>query len=437
MLKVFEKSYAIYILYTMYLLILSGLYYLYLAPLWSYMGFYWIPDTDNIIISGLVFTFFLILTPKSSNTRALFCNLLFAIYVIPSLVVFSFRGFELGSAIVVWSAVLVVYAVSSLKIHAFQFGEISGPKLLGYIAIFTGISIVLFAAFGGLSNFNLDLSRVYDFRDEAADGMPAIFAYLSSMVSKVLIPFGVVLSLFYKQRLLVWFFLICAILVFGMTSHKSVVAFALVAAAFFVFLRAGGNFGVVLAGLVFASGASLISIYAADGIASDGFGSWFTSLFVRRSLMAPPLLDFYYLDFFRENRLFFWSDSRLTLDLVRNPYGQSMPYVIGLLYFNDATLGANTGFIGSGYGQAGLFGTFFYSTLVGMVISFLNSSGKRISPEIVFPGMLGIVLTMFSSADFVTTILNHGLLLAIVIISMTQSKSSRQPAMTAAPLQAS
>ena len=424
---VFEKPAIVYALYFTYLALLSGLYYIYLVPAWSYTGFIWQPESGNIFASLAAFFLLVFFVPKGSDTRALFCNLLLAVYLIPSLVVFSFRGFELASALVIWFAVLVVYLVSSVRLPLLQVASASGVAVVGWLAVSTLASIVMFIVFGGLENFNLDLSQVYDVRDAAAEGLPGLFAYLGSTISKVFIPFGVVLSIFYKKRGFLWFFAISSILMFGITSHKSVVAFAIAAALFYLFLRSGGKFGLILGILVASSGLSLILVVitdVTDGASSGTIISWFSSLFVRRSLMVPPLLDFHYLEFFRYNPNYYWSDSRITLNLIRNPYGgEAMPYVIGLLYFNDVSLGANTGFIGSGFGQAGFIGVFVYSVAVGLVISILNSAGNRVGHPIVFSATLGIVLTMFSSADFVTTILNHGLAFALIILAFLRPAS--------------
>lgn len=144
---------------------------------------------------------------------------------------------------------------------------------------------------------------------------------------------------------------------------------------------------------------------------------WVESMFIWRSLIVPSFLDYEHIMFFSENPWYFWSGSQITMGLVEEPYrGVGMAQLIGLAVFNDASLQANTGFIGSGFAQAGLFGVVLYAAGAGIVLALCEGAASALGSRLVNAAMLTLVLTMFMSTDFVGMFLTHGLALAIVLL---------------------
>ena len=53
----------------------------------------------------------------------------------------------------------------------------------------------------------------------------------------------------------------------------------------------------------------------------------FATYTVRRIMFVPAYLNFMWYDFFSTHPFMFWSDSKLSLGLVKNPYGVPAPLV--------------------------------------------------------------------------------------------------------------
>ena len=90
-------------------------------------------------------------------------------------------------------------------------------------------------------------------------------------------------------------------------------------------------------------------------------------------------------------------------------------HLIGYHYYKDVMTGANTVWLGSGYMHFGFPGLLFYALLVGLLFSMVDILARRrelgISGAIIFTPFLALYL----SSDLPTTMLTHGLLLAMIL----------------------
>src|SRR3546814_303133 len=117
--------------------------------------------------------------------------------------------------------------------------------------------------------------------------------------------------------------------------------------------------------------------------------AFLATLTTRRMFFVPAYANFLYHDFFSVSSHMYWADSRISLGLVHNPYGMSVPQLIMYVYsdLNEimrhgvATMGsanANTGFLGAGYAHAGLLGMAIYGLLISGLLSFANVLQKKL-----------------------------------------------------------
>lgn len=141
--------------------------------------------------------------------------------------------------------------------------------------------------------------------------------------------------------------------------------------------------------------------------------------------MIPALLDYYHLDFFSVHHVIAWADSRLSLGLSTNPYGMPSAYVIGQMYFGDPNVGANTGFIGSGYAQAALFGSLLYSVGAGLTLALINAHSKYQGVPFVTAMMTNQILTMYVSTDFVTLFVSHGMIISFLLLGVIEPSTAQ------------
>lgn len=200
-----------------------------------------------------------------------------------------------------------------------------------------------------------------------------------------------------------------------MTHHKSVLFLPLIVAALFIFLQSRRAVVYFLFGFIFVACLSVVEVLLISATGGEGTATY-TSVVIRRMFFVPPLLDSTYVNFFFDAPKILWSTSRFGLGLVENPYDLTAPFLIGLDVFEREGMSANTGIIGSGFSHAGISGVVIYSVFFGLMVSLLNSFGKKIGHELVFAASISIVISILTSTDFTTAILTHGLLLLFILL---------------------
>ncbi len=318
---------------------------------------------------------------------------------------------------------LLIGPTKFVKIKRISFSTLQPSNFLAILFFSSLFTIFGIVAFGGLSFINFDMAVVYEIRREAANAIPGIFGYLNSIVTKVIIPFGMVLSMLQRRWILMGLFFSMSVIFFALTSHKSPLFYPLIV-LFFYFISVHPNFKkyfilTLLTGVIF-SGLDLWSFV--NG--ASGLSSWFAALFTNRALLVPSSLNSIYIEYFSHYDKYYWATSKLSLGLIESKYNIGASNLIGYKYFGNIDMSANTGWIGSGYANAGYFGVALYSVLIGILFSLLDSYAKKLTPRIVVSLFVLPVMAMLTSADMTDMLLSNGLLVAIFLLFIFDSKKN-------------
>jgi hypothetical protein len=171
----------------------------------------------------------------------------------------------------------------------------------------------------------------------------------------------------------------------------------------------------ILVATIIAGGATIL--YQIDDNLSN-----FGTLFLRRYTFVPAYLNFMYWDYFSSNPFAFWSDSKVSFGLVEPVYGRPTPQVIGDYYsgvdfsnteqrFNNA----NTGWLGSGYGNAGFIGMLVYSVISGVVVRSINVLGEAVGDRVAISAMgFYFYAIFFTSTDLPAALVSYGFIPMVV-----------------------
>lgn len=403
----------------------GALYWVYrveLSTRWAYAGFEGQHTVLGLFIALIMSTALSLLIPTAKTSRALILALIHFAFYVPSIVFLVFNG---SSYFHYFSLLILIASITFFSSFRYKFlliPRLALVDLMWAIVGFNVLGILLYIAFGGLSNFNLNLEKVYSFRSLASDNLPGIFSYIYSNFSNVLIPALIVLGVTFRRWLFVIVGLVCATILFGMTHHKSVLftPFAVIILYFF-FQKITSPSGVGLP-LLFALLLAVFEILYISEILQLDFTAIYTSYYVRRTLMVPPMLDSNWIIFFNDFPKYYWANSKFGLGIAQAPASISAPYLIGREVFGSEQLGANGGLIASGFANAGLIGVFIYSSLTGIVIGLLNSFGKFLGHEFVAALSFPIILIIVTSTDFATAVLTHGLFFLVLLLHLVPHK---------------
>ncbi len=405
-------------LYLVYFLALLLIYSYGIAPTYAYMGFAASFSKTNFIVSILCLFLSAPFLRPNEWPSGFFLGLTAATILVPSLVLYTGAGLPHRFALLTVTSVWVISLTArALRLKAIKLPTASRSNLLLLFALVSLGAIGLIVAYGGARHFNLKLSAVYDLRREAAASLPGIFGYLNSITSKIIIPFALVFSAQKRNWFAVTLLGILSVLMFALTAHKSPLFYPLVVG--FVYLIAGKRYvhQIILAGLI-----AMLAICALDLWAKQaGFGGgagWFASLFARRALLVPSLLNWFYLDYFQEAPKYLWAGSKFSLGLVESPHALKSVNLIGLEYFGREEMSANTGWIGSGYANAGIPGLLLYSITIGALFALFDAYVRRLGSRTIIALFVVLVFTLLTSSDLSTMLITHGLLLSIIVLGI-------------------
>ncbi|MCF6273411.1 MAG: hypothetical protein L3J37_09530 [Rhodobacteraceae bacterium] len=394
--------------------LLTSIYVTVISEIWGYAGFEREVSILKTTVSYLLLFGILQQIPRRFSTRSFLLVMIFYIYLVPAYILFAVGGASLLFILVVSLAYLLIFMASWVKVKRVKVGKLSGKSLLALVLGLSMLTVLVTAVYSGFSTFNLNLMKVYDFRSDAAAKLPAIFGYITSPVGKILLPAGVVLSLYYGRTRTALLFVVITVLYFGFAQHKSILFAPLMVYLLYIGIKRTKSLAPIHI---------LLFLIALSGLAelmynqiSGGQNYFFNGLFIRRLFFVPPLIDTMYLEFFSSNPLLLWSQSKVSFGMVASPYELQAPFLIGQEFFGNAEMSANTGIIGSGFSNASLIGVTFYAILLGLVIAFLNVQGQILGHALVASISLTIVLSIMNSSDFVTAFLTHGLLWLLILL---------------------
>lgn len=391
----------------------------FVVPVYGYSGFEWTPSFTKVLESFVAFVFFMAILPPAVNRPSdIFIHMHFLLPVLPMLVIYGASDLPRAYMYFVLLAFSVVCLVRNFKIPKIK-GDIV-PKQIMMWGLLSLAATCIFSLIlkGGLQHFNLDLMKVYEFRNVAAQDLPGVFGYLSPMVEKIALPFTLALAIYHRKWLIAGLSLAGSVILFGLISHKGALFYPLFVLG--IYWAANSKQRLVqllLAGYTLVIVVSLIPflIIGYETTESSLSGIIMGTLFLRRGYFVPSLLNFQYYDFFSTNPHVMWAQSQLSFGMVDYTYGLDSSHLIGYYYYNHIMAGANTGWLGSGYMHLGFAGMLLYALLVGLLFAVADmlAAGRQLGPSVAV--LFTPFLTLFLSSDLPTACLTHGLLLGMFL----------------------
>jgi hypothetical protein len=410
------KKFTISILYFFsYLFILFGLYE-FVVPLYGYRGFSW-HINEYKVAEGLFFSLFipLFLPAKFKQPSDVLVHVLLLFPIIPMLVLYGAEDYpRLYMYCTVMAYFLIVFIVSLVDLKPVRIVRISPIAIQGILLVLSYVTIAIIIMFGGLKYLNFNILKVYEYRSGAASILPSAFGYISPWVSKVLLPFSLMLAIVNKNLFLAFLSLLGSILMFALTNHKGPLLYPFFVMGLYYVLSYKNVIKAMLIGYIFIVLLSIISFLYMDGLIG--------SFMLRRSYLVPAHLNFIYYEYFSANPLVWWSQSKITFGLLDYPYDIDTSHLIGRVYYNNDLTGANTGWIGSAYMNAGIFGMFIYAVIIALFMAVLNSFNRIIDKRVVVSIVTGPIISLILSSDLPTAFLNHGVLLSVVLLSLFSNR---------------
>lgn len=324
----------------------------------------------------------------------------------------------------IYPLTMLILALSIIWIitenNYFNFSKFRIVKFGKSIAVITSflfvVSLVCWYYMSGVV-FNLDFSKVYDYRSENAKlSTFGFLAYTNIWTFKIFNVFLMCLAL--KRRRFIVFSLLFVVQIyfFAASAHKSVLFYPFLVVGIWLYFRKTNSLSVLPVMFSVVILCSILTFYIFDDM-------FLSSFFSRRVFFIPAKLAYDYYDFFSINPKIFWSNSLLST-YIEYPYDVSMSKVIGR-HLGKPDMAANNGFVSSGYAHAGIYGVIIYSIIIGIILRFVDEMAKGYMP-IWFTVSLTVIplRNLLISSDLLTTLLTHGFLVAILLLYLYRTKNS-------------
>ncbi|MFB1632413.1 MULTISPECIES: hypothetical protein [unclassified Pseudomonas] len=315
-------------------------------------------------------------------------------------------------------ALYIIYYISRLGIFSLK----KLPVVVGgrFLAVCISLLFVVFLVFWFVASGarpNLDFTQVYEFREANAElTAKGIFAYTNNWTFQVFSIYLISVALFYRKYLFVALLLLVQVYFFSIASHRSILFIPFLVFGSWMYFRYSNSLLVLPVALALIILASIVSYYAFDDV-------WLSSLMSRRVFFVPANLSFVYFDFFGFNPHVYWSNSILSA-FSTYPYGDlGVPYVVGE-YMGREGMGANNGFVSSGFAHAGVYGVLFYATIIGLIVRLINDVTVNNMPIWIAVAISVVPLrSILISSDLFTVMLTHGFGIALVLIYLSRTNS--------------
>lgn len=383
---------------------------------YEYMGFVFNFDLTIYIFGWILyFGLYFILYSKRNLFIYDFYLFIFLLWCLPNIVIYTFHNQNLYFLMLLLIPFILIVSLtfdnSIIKIKKITKGK---PIILFFSFI---ILITVLVNYGITTRGNLvfDLSKVYDQRDEFGElSSVGIFGYLNSWAFKFFSTLLLAWSIYKRKIFLVFLSVLFIILLFGFSGHKSSLT-ALILVLFFYFLYKFKNTSlVIIVGFFVLIVGSIFLGLILNSMMPE-------SLILRRLLIVPAHLNFTYLEYFSNNEFIYWSNSILKSFSIY-PYDVHFVKVIGE-YLGFPNMAANTGFIASGYVHAGIFGIMLYTFFAIILMNIINTFSKTNEKYFVMSIIFIPLMSMYSSSDLPTSLLTHGVLIAVLILYFYDKKT--------------
>lgn len=373
-------------------------------------------DLTRYIFSLFLFAFFTtVLTSRPRDVSNVFLIMATFFLVGPLTSEFGLNSTRpIEPVVYTMCALLLVDLVSKVPIPDFisRFPVPKGPALAVAASIMAVSYLIAWAyVSGALAHFNLDVSKVYNFRDEVAALLDVgALSYLNLWVYKVFTIFLFCVCLLNRKFQWIALLFVIQFFFFGLTSHRIVLflPFMTIAVWFYLthFDRLTPMPYMAALGLLLAL---LLFVFSDIGSVAE--------IAIRRAFFVPSGMTFQWFDFFTFHPHVYWSDKLLASFSSGEYLHVNVPRLLGTYFVPGAESASNMGLVPAGFAQAGIWGVVLYSVVLGLILGLLNAVVRSGAPLWFVCAMtIGPLRTALADSDLFTTLLSHGLGVAVVLL---------------------
>jgi hypothetical protein len=302
--------------------------------------------------------------------------------------------------------------------------QVTRPGLASRVALVvagTAVTAYVFGVLltsGGAARLSFDLTAVYNVREEFLERSAPFMGYLVPWQGYVLNP-ALMLIAWRRRSLLIGILaLTLQLALFGMTGFRAFLMIPLLLPGLYLCGRSRQLPVLALGGMMAVVGVAL-ALYA-----------WLDQpliplLLVDRVIVVPAEIHYWYYDFFGvHGQAPLQLSQSLLAALSSAHYSAPIAEIIGWKYIGSAS-SANVGVFGDAFANFGFAGCAIFALLLALVFKAVDAAGRATDPRVA-AALLGIPAFQLVNTGLLTTLLTHGLALAILVLWALGTPASRR-----------
>lgn len=408
-LKANERS--LLVLFILYRILLDVCFVVYLNEYYSFSGFALDFNLGKYLGSLFVLLLFFILLSKQNNkpSEALI-QFLFLTTFVPISSYYAMSNEETNWFLLsaLFWFIILIFQNSHIYLKTINLQTRLNTKTIIYsLIIFILLVFAIVINYTGVS-FNINLYKVYEIRAESKLHEIPFAGYFVNWTAKVILPFLILYYFLREKNKFNYKFIslvLLAVLLFSITGHKSYLFIVPMVLGSFYLLKTKSFYFSTLLVLCFIIVIGMFLFFTFNEPTIITF-------LVRRTLFLPAQISFYYYDFFKGEPIYL--SNSIFSSFIDYPYTKEPAFLIGKYYLGKESVSANNGIISDGYANFGVFGVVLWSIFFFLLTKLVDSITKNKSIFLILPIML-VSFKTFIDAAFFTTLLTHGLLIALLI----------------------
>jgi len=282
-------------------------------------------------------------------------------------------------------------------------------------AIYIGISILsivivyIWYKYAG-HRLTLDVSDIYVVRAEASlNNMPTVFRYIY-ISAKNFLPLVIVYFLHQKKIFLFIWTILLQYMVFLYDGSKTTIATFLLSVLCYIGYKYIKNFEHFYP--LFTTGLCFVSYLEHIFVGSINIIHYF----IRRTIIVPAAIHYYYFDFFSENQFDFFKGTilrRIGFESVYSDIG--IPKTIGKIYAGTIDNSMNNGLFSDAFSNMGYIGIVVMPILIVLVIKIFQAVSYDLPLYIPASCLFMIIFTIISNSYW-SYFITHGFIFMIIIL---------------------
>jgi len=356
---------------------------------------------------------------NSNRPTVILYYFLYLIVYIPACVVPAFTEHAGAAALKLQLLLAASFAIVGLT-YSFRTRDIhrlslSRSEYLALIGCFTAITFAWIAQTIGVKLQIHRFADVYLVRDnylEMVNSHSRLLVYLIGWQANVIGPLLMALAWIYRSAIFGFAAVLSQLWLYSITGYKSfLMAIPFVVVVFWLSKkRQPGS-------MMFTLGMLMLAMVVFCSVADLYFGGFdFSTVLVRRALLTPGRQSFYYFEFFSHNPKVMLSHSVLS-GVFDYPYEVPPPRLIGRTYMGRYATNANGNLWADGFANFGMAGMFGASMILAAFCWVYDCVARRTDGRVAAV-LLGMPLISLANSALLTTLLTHGLGLALVMLML-------------------